>query len=446
MIHAKSITAIFQSRNTKGYSLFFIGLLVLICVFSLGAQSSVLAEDARADDLFRQGVIRFNDSYYSESALLFQRVLELQPNNLLARNWLGRAYYFSGYENAALQEWSTVKELGGGSPELVSFMENLEARRGLSRDLEEDSEWLLVKTNNQSQNTAKGFRRPAGVLSLPDGSSWLAGFGNNTLVQMSAEGRSLRSLSGPMNKLSGPFGMALVRNRFMYVSQMVSNSVTVINLTDLSTSSFGKKGSGPGEFLGPQYIVWDKNNFVYISDIGNRRIAKYDLQGNFILSFGTKTDLFKGLERPVGLAVDKDSILVADASRTQPALYWFDSSGNYLKSFQDPALQDLEGLSEYEEGRFLINTRSRVLAFDPLMETLDVLVQSPVANSRLISSSLDANQNLLVSDFDEETLSYYSKLRGMYSGLAVQIQRVISDKYPLITVECTVMDSQGHPV
>ena len=57
----------------------------------------------------------------------------------------------------------------------------------------------------------------------------------------------------------------------------------------------GLSGSGPGEFgdslyFGPNGIAVDESGDIYVMDLGNRRVQKFDSEGNFILTFGGKVD------------------------------------------------------------------------------------------------------------------------------------------------------------
>ena len=61
--------------------------------------------------------------------------------------------------------------------------------------------------------------------------------------------------------------------------------------------AFGSEGPLAERLLGPQYLAADDRGFIYVSDWGNQRVAKYDPQGNYVLSF-------EGLSGPSGIAVD----------------------------------------------------------------------------------------------------------------------------------------------
>ena len=52
-------------------------------------------------------------------------------------------------------------------------------------------------------------------------------------------------------------------------------------------SDFGKYGiSQPGSFLSPQHLAFDSENNLYVTDLGNARVQKFDSNGNFLLEWG----------------------------------------------------------------------------------------------------------------------------------------------------------------
>jgi streptogramin lyase len=62
--------------------------------------------------------------------------------------------------------------------------------------------------------------------------------------------------------------------------------------------SWGKKGSGPGEFAELHAIAMDSKGRIFVADRGNLRIQIFDQDGNFL-------DQWTQFGRPSGLAIDK---------------------------------------------------------------------------------------------------------------------------------------------
>jgi sugar lactone lactonase YvrE len=71
--------------------------------------------------------------------------------------------------------------------------------------------------------------------------------------------------------------------------------------------TWGKKGSGPGEFDTPHTLAFDSKGRLYVGDRGNSRIQIFDQEGNFL-------EEWKQFGRPSGVFIDKnDNIYVADS-------------------------------------------------------------------------------------------------------------------------------------
>jgi tetratricopeptide (TPR) repeat protein len=103
---------------------------VLMLTASLLGQGIDMDQLAAADE-FRAGVVAFNNGEFANAVFSLNRSLSFKPEDVRTRFWLGRAFYYSGYEEEALVEWRWVLENGGESAFLRSRVERLEARRTL---------------------------------------------------------------------------------------------------------------------------------------------------------------------------------------------------------------------------------------------------------------------------------------------------------------------------
>jgi sugar lactone lactonase YvrE len=71
--------------------------------------------------------------------------------------------------------------------------------------------------------------------------------------------------------------------------------------------TFGKKGSGPGEFDTPHTLAMDSKGRLFVGDRNNNRIQIFDQNGTFL-------EQWPQFSRPSGLFIDKqDNIYVADS-------------------------------------------------------------------------------------------------------------------------------------
>ena len=94
-------------------------------------------------------------------------------------------------------------------------------------------------------------------------------------------------------------------------------------------SDFGKYGiSQPGSFLSPQHLAFDSENNLYVTDLGNARVQKFDSNGNFLLEWGSIGTGSGHFGHPSGIAISGESVFVVDNRNHN--VQKFDSNGNFL--------------------------------------------------------------------------------------------------------------------
>lgn len=124
--------------------------------------------------------------------------------------------------------------------------------------------------------------------------------------------------SGPVQIMDGlnyPNAIAILSDRTRVVSE--NNTMHRVSLFDSEghkISSFGSRGSEPGEFLSPNGIAVDANDNILVVDSGNHRIQKFTKNGEFIAEVGKKGSRRLQFKSPIGITVDHVSgkIFVAD--------------------------------------------------------------------------------------------------------------------------------------
>ena len=72
------------------------------------------ADRAMAGDEFRRGVQSYYRGAFNDSILIFEKALSFLPGEPLILDWLGKAYYRTGVEGAALQQWQYAVDAGYG--------------------------------------------------------------------------------------------------------------------------------------------------------------------------------------------------------------------------------------------------------------------------------------------------------------------------------------------
>ena len=105
------------------------------------------------------------------------------------------------------------------------------------------------------------------------------------------------SLGSGAGQCNGPSGVAVdTETGRLFVADKNNNRVDVFDSADQFQFSFGTAGQGKGQFNRPTAIAVDNSptsasrHDVYVVDRDNRRIEKFDPEGNFILAFGGGVD------------------------------------------------------------------------------------------------------------------------------------------------------------
>ena len=98
---------------------------------------------------------------------------------------------------------------------------------------------------------------------------------------------------------------------------------------------WGSRGSGNGQFEFPWSLALDSSNNVYVSDLGNQRIQKFDADGNFITLWS-----IGGYNHATGVATDtSNNVYVYHVyAQSSPISYVekYTSNGDLIKSWAIP--------------------------------------------------------------------------------------------------------------
>lgn len=419
----------------------------LLTMTVTGVISQTNLDLVAARDELRWGVTAYHDGNFNEAIVSLNRSLAFDSSQEIARFWLGRAYYSAGFEEAALAEWEWLIERGSASPVLAGWIERVKLERGLTEERlgSELTPGRLVTMAEVPgiQGDLRVFRRPAMVRPRSDGYFYVASFATHQVLLMDPNGVRKKIIDGGLEGFDQPFDMVILESGELLVSEFGADRIARINGDGFKIGSFGSTGRGEGEFLGPQYLASDESGFVYVSDYGNRRIAKYTSSGEFILSFGGRSPDFQGLREPTGLAWHQGRVYVSDVDLGAVAV--FDESGNHLGLIGRGDLVQPEALSVYREGILLVADRNRLLAFQ--LATGDTTMLAELApRHQLIGAVVDANRNVIVSDFQSDLLLFMSPSEELYTGLTVELEHVIAAEHPRVITAVHVTDRRGNPV
>ena len=207
------------------------------------------------------------------------------------------------------------------------------------------------------------FARPHGLRIDAEDNIWATDGGDHVVYKFNHEGRmqmvlGLKGTAGewhpatPLRLFTEPNDIAIAGNGDIYVTQghggKGENRVLRFDKNGNHLKSWGKRGSGPGEFDAPHGVAVDDKGFVYIADRGNKRIQIFDADGNFVKEwplFGT----------PCGLIIQNGSVWLANGHAGQ--IIQLDMSGKVLGITGSQG----KALGQYGEAHFIAMTAKNEL-------------------------------------------------------------------------------------
>ena len=195
--------------------------------------------------------------------------------------------YFEGLSDVAVLQ-DRIVILRRHETTLISF--NLEGR-------------FLGSKRVQGCRTGHGLRVVSGnrlaLTDLDAHSVFILDQDLETVLVLNADG--VPRFKKPFNH---PADCAQSRHGQFYVADGYGNSmVHIFDGVGNYIRSFGKDGTGPGEFSTPHSILIDQNDRVCVADRENNRIQRFDLDGHYL-------DEIKGVYKPMALVETSNGTLL----------------------------------------------------------------------------------------------------------------------------------------
>src|SRR5574340_786066 len=222
-----------------------------------------------------------------------------------------------------------------------------------------------------------------------------------------------------------------------------------------------------GQFAFPQGVSVESSGHVYVTDLGNRRVEKFDNNGNFLFTFGTKGSGDGQFNAPVGLAISSDSIYVVD--NAQNNIQKFDSTGKFVTKWGGQGSNHgqfllPQGVAVDPSGDvYVVDTgNSRVEKFDGTGKFLLTIGQSGLADGQFLSPraiAADSQGSIYVADSGGNKIEKFTEdgvfLKSFDASTGANLQTPLGmsvDKSGNIFVadsgnnRIVELDSNGHAV
>ena len=178
------------------------------------------------------------------------------------------------------------------------------------------------------------FKHPCGVAVDGEGNILVADGNNSRIQKFTADGEFLAAVgaygSGPL-QFSYLTDIAFnTSNNKVYVVD--NHHVQILNSDLTFSSTFGKEGSGKGQFDRPWGITCDSTGKVYVADTLNHRIQVFTAEGKFFRMFGMCGQGRGELTSPHNAAVDASGMVyVSEGGNHRVSV--FTSEGQFVTSF-----------------------------------------------------------------------------------------------------------------
>lgn len=122
----------------------------------------------------------------------------------------------------------------------------------------------------------------------PDGNIWTVDSGSSKIHQFTPDGKQLLEINvGEMpegrSQFRGTSDIAFGPNGRLFIADGYGNArVLEYDRKGRRVKAWGKRGTGPGEFVLPHGIAIDRQGTIYVADRENGRIQRFNLEGRYL--------------------------------------------------------------------------------------------------------------------------------------------------------------------
>ena len=193
-----------------------------------------------------------------------------------------------------------------------------------------DSSGKVVRTFGSKGDRTEQMIDPTGIAVDRDDNVYVTS--SHKLQKFSRDGHLIKSVGQQGNKegeFCAPTGLRL-HNECVYVCDQLNDRVQIFDLELNFIRTFGSRGSGRGEFNKPFDLDFDVEGNMYIADLDNNRIQVLDTRNQFVRQFGHEEGEGR-LKLPSAVHVIGQFVYVSDEGHH--CISVFETSGQFFTSF-----------------------------------------------------------------------------------------------------------------
>jgi DNA-binding beta-propeller fold protein YncE len=241
-------------------------------------------------------------------------------------------------------------------------------------------------------------------------------------------------ISADPNPFDVPAGVAADAEGNIYVMDTDNSRVQKFDSEGNFLLTWGSEGSGEGQFgdiLNPRggRLAVDTQGNVYVIDLKNSRVQKFDSHGNYLTQWGTKGYGESQFTQPFDIATDQQNhIYVSDAGSN--TIQKFDETGRFLlrwgrSGYKDGEFSDVYSVAIAPDGNVLVtDSTGRIQEFDSNGRYLSTMIPEPVENQSVFlrSIAVDNQGDIYVADWYGERIVKFDpegKALAVWTGSSV---------------------------
>lgn len=178
------------------------------------------------------------------------------------------------------------------------------------------------------------LEKPEGISVDPDGNIFVADYTTGDVKVYDKNYNWVKTFSEygsePGQNIKSEF--TDIYNGRYYMPEAGNHRVSVWDLNGNFLFTFGGKGTANGQMNNPESAKFSSEGKMYVADLKNDRVQVFDAEGKFLFTWGATGSEPGQFKAPAGIAIDKnDNIYVTEIGNDRVQV--FDKTGKFITKF-----------------------------------------------------------------------------------------------------------------